>query len=176
MGIAPYVAEAILREHAFRPVKGDVLLLGHQTMFFSPAQAIAMMKSVGVAVPDLAEDEIAIDHQTLRSSEGPFIRDDEFFRLLGVASVKALDDSDYEGAELIHDLNRPIPPSLEGIADFILDGSTLDNLFNPAQGLMNIARMLKPGGRLVGVNMASAHFAPYCIFTPYWFLDYFANQ
>jgi hypothetical protein len=174
MGIAPYVAEAIIREHQFKPITGTVLLLGRQTMFFSPEDALKMMRVHRVDLPTISPDEIEIDRQTLRSGEGPFILDEAFFRLLGVPKIRALDHSDYEGADIIHDLNHPLPDHLEGIADFILDGSTLDNLFNPAQGLMNIARMLKPGGRLIGVNMGSSHRTAYSVFTPYWFLDYFA--
>ena len=174
MGIAPYVAETIIREHKKRPITGTVLLLGRQTMFFSPDAAIAMIRGLGVTPTETDAAKIEIDQQTLRSGEGPFILDEAFFRLLGVASVRALDYSAYEGADIIHDLGDPIPKHLENFADFILDGSTLDNMFNPAQGLMNIAQLLKPGGRVISVNMASAHYAPYSIFTPFWFLDYFA--
>ena len=58
------------------------------------------------------------------------------------------DHSGYEGAEIIHDLNRPIPAHLENTADFILDGSTLDNLFSPSIAIQSIARMLRAGRRL----------------------------
>ncbi|HLI10770.1 MAG TPA: hypothetical protein VKY65_04145 [Alphaproteobacteria bacterium] len=173
MGIASYIAEAIIREHKFKPITGTVLLLGRQTMFFSPEKALALLRTHGIAVPDVRPEDIEIDRQTLQSGEGPFILDEAFFKLLGVPKIRALDYSAYEGADIIHDLNRPIPDQLEGFADFILDGSTLDNMFSPAAGLMNIARMLKPGGRLIGINMGSAHYAPYSVFTPYWFLDYF---
>jgi hypothetical protein len=47
--------------------------------------------------------------------------------------------SPYEGAEIIHDLNRPVPDKLKESADFIVDGSTLDNVFDPAMVLRNFA-------------------------------------
>ena len=172
MGIAPYVAEAIIREHKFKPIRGDVLLLGRQTMLFSPDEAIAMLRRLGVEPAPLTEP--IIDRRTLASQGKACIRDDAFFRLLGVSTISALDHTDYEGAEIIHDLNQPLPERLEGVADFILDGSTLDNLFAPSVALQSMARMLKPGGRLIAINMGSAHYVPYTIFTPYWFLDYFA--
>ena len=85
--------------------------------------------------------------------------------------------TNYEGAEVIHDLNTPIPDKLIETADFILDGSTLDNLFNPANGLQSITRMLRSGGRFLALNMASTHASPYTIMTPHWFADYLAiNQ
>src|ERR1700685_4084341 len=131
MAIAPYVAEAIIREHKYRAIRGDVLLLGRQTMQFTPQHAGDMIKAVGLVPAALPDDDNVIDRRTWRAEGQTFIRDDAFFRLLGVAEMRALDHSGYEGAEIIHDLNRPIPADLENTADFILDRSTLDNLFSP---------------------------------------------
>src|SRR5262245_37054452 len=139
MGIELRVAEAIVGEHAWRPIAGDVFLLGRQTMHFTPAEAMDAIAATGLPIPEI---EFRPDTHTRAASSG-FIRDDDFFRLLGVPRVKAIDVSDYEGAEIICDLTAPIQPALEGIADFILDGSTLDNVFDPATALKNIARMLK---------------------------------
>jgi SAM-dependent methyltransferase len=99
------------------------------------------------------------------------ITDRALFRLLGVSRAMALDHSDYEGAEIVADLNFPIKTDRR--ADFILDGSTLDNIFNPAQGIQNLARLLRPGGRLISANVYSNHNFPYTILTPLWLLDYF---
>jgi hypothetical protein len=66
-----------------------------------------------------------------------------------VENIQALDRSDYEGANVIHDLNLPVTDRLKGIADLIVDGSTLDNTFNPALTLKNYCDMLRPGGRLL---------------------------
>ena len=173
MGIAPYVAEAIIREHRHSPLLGDVLLMGRQTFLMSPAEAVILMRGNGVE-PALPVDANMIDQTTRGSKDQTFIRDEAFFRLLGNDRVRALDHSDYEGAELFHDLNKSIDASAENIADFILDGSTLDNLFNPGIGLQNMTRMLRAGGRLIAVNMASQHNSPYVALTPWWFLDYFS--
>ena len=170
MGIEYNIAQMVVHEHIRRPINGSVLLLGRQTMSFTPADAIDMIRSSGLSIP---ERTIEIDHQTLRSVEGEFIRDDEFFRLLGVSDFRALDHSDFEGADLIHDLNEPVPEELCGIADFILDGSTLDNVWDPATAVRNVARMLKPHGRFISINMGSNHFTPYIVITPQWLLDYF---
>lgn len=170
MGIERNVASAIVKEHAWKPIRGDVLLLGRQTMFFPPKDAIALLKESALPIPDI---QFQKDDET-RQASSHYIRDDDFFRLLGVDRVKALDVSPYEGAEIIHDLTKPIPDSLERSADFILDGSTLDNVFDPATALRNISRLLKPGGRLLAVNLASNHYSPYTIQSGSWFLDYFA--
>jgi hypothetical protein len=173
MAIAPYVAEAIIREHKYRAIRGDVLLLGRQTMQFSPQHAADMVRAVGLVPAELPDDDSVIDRQTWRSEGQRFIRDDAFFRLLGVPATRALDHSGYEGADIIHDLNRPIPDRLENTADFILDGSTLDNLFSPSTAIHSVARMLRPGGRFLSVNMQSFHSDSYSLTNPYWYLDFF---
>ncbi len=169
MGIERNVALVVIREHSWRPISGNVLLIARQTMFFSPEDAIGMLRESGLPVPAV---DFLPDTKT-RLANKSYIRDDDFFRLLGIPNIKALDVSEYEGADIVHDLNTPIPVAVEGIADFLLDGSTLDNVFDPATALRNFARLLKPGGRLVSINVASNHYDPYLILTPHWLLDYF---
>jgi len=71
---------------------------------------------------------------------------------LGFGQMEAMDFSDYEGATVLHDLNRPIPAELEGQFDFIFDGGTIEHVFNVPVALENVFRMLKPGGRFVSAN------------------------
>ncbi len=94
--------------------------------------------------------------------------------MLGVESMEFLDHSDYEGAQTIVDLNEPIAPALESSYDFIIDGGTLDNVFNPPQALMNLSRMLKPGGRLLTYNYYANFGATYTNLPHQWYQDYFA--
>lgn len=171
MGIGIGIAELCVREHLRRPL-GAVLLFGRQTMLFSPDGAVKMMRDCG-AVPAVTDvSSLELDRQTLAAKDNS-IRDNEFFRLLDVRDVRVMDKSDYEGADIIHNLNLPIPPALENSFDFILDGSTLDNVFDPVMAIRNMTRLLRPGGRIVSVNMASNHNGPYTILSPTWVLDYF---
>jgi hypothetical protein len=176
MGIAHWLAEMIIREHVYRPITGTVLVIGRQTVNLRPADAIERMKKWGAQPTTSCLDDIGVDEQTSAGKGTGFIRDDEFFRLLGVNDFRCLDHSDYEGADLIYDLNEPLSAELNCIADFVIDGSTLDNIFNPALGLINLNKLLKPGGRLVSINMGSNWNNPYLIFTPMWFLDYFVQN
>lgn len=84
-----------------------------------------------------------------------------------------LDQSDYEGAELIWDLGYPVPYSFHNQYDFIFSGGSLDNMFNPAQAVMNFTQMLRPYGRLVCMESASSFNSPYLMYSPGWFCDYF---
>src|SRR4029077_11292495 len=94
---------------------------------------------------------------------------------LGAAEVHAVDRSDFEGADIVHDMNLPIDRSLEGIADLIVDGSTLDNVHDAATALMHYNRMLRPDGRVVSINAANMDMdGAYSVMDPLWFLDYYA--
>jgi hypothetical protein len=177
MGLRPHVAEALVRECIHRPLAGDVVLIGRQTVYLTAAQALDLLRRNGIEIGMAAEANIEIDRSTLNRLAGyeglDLITDRALFRLLGVPHVQALDHSDYEGAEIIHDLTKPVPAELRSCADLIFDGSTLDNCFDPATVIGNFAEMLRPGGRLITTNVYSNHFEPYVMLPPLWFLDYF---
>jgi SAM-dependent methyltransferase len=87
------------------------------------------------------------------------IRDKGFterlFAYLGSHSVCSMDLSDYEGAEILHDLNHPVGTELHDKFDCIFDGGTLEHIFDIAQAFRNIAAMLKVGGLFLSSNGAN---------------------
>ncbi len=174
MGLNAEILDMIVREAAYRPVKGTVLTLGRQTIYANQDQAKELLAKHGLkpAIENASFD--VSTRQTLRDGQSR-ISDTDFFRMLGANDVKALDVSDYEGAEIVHSLNEPIPDELEGICDFLVDGSTLDNIFDPPNALRNIARLLKPGGRCFLTNRSNAAEPgiAYVMFSAPWFFDYF---
>jgi SAM-dependent methyltransferase len=174
MGLAMEAIDAIGREHAHRRIAGDVLFIGRQTTYLTPAELTAQLRGHGHAVDPAA---IEIDRSTVsrdaRHAGKELVTDRSIFRALGVKSVKAIDVSRYEGAEIIHDLSRPLPAELEASADFVVDGSTLDNVFDPAMTLRNVAALLRPGGRLLTINAFSTRDTAYTLCSPPWFFDYF---
>jgi SAM-dependent methyltransferase len=171
MAITRQLAELIFREHAYKPVGGRVLTIGRLAVHLSPDEAISLARQCNVGAAIGASD-LSLDMQT-EGAEGTNINDHSFFRLLGINRIEALDVSGYEGATIIHDLTQTLPPSLVEAFDFVCDGGTMDNVFDPACAIRNLAAMTRPGGRLVSVNMASNHLTPYVIFNPMWFHDYF---
>src|SRR5262245_7537138 len=177
MGLVFPVVDSLLREHTYSPLTGEILLIGRQTVYFTPRDILALLREHCIDVNGVAEADIEIDRYTANRhpglAEGDLIADRALFRLLGVPSVRALDHSDYEGADIVHDLTRPVPPEMYNSVDFIVDGSSLDNVFDPAAVVRNFARMLRPGGRLITCNVFSNDHEPYTMLPPLWFLDYF---
>ena len=92
---------------------------------------------------------------------------------MGFAQVDSMDMSPYEGADIIHDLNLPIQDDLRDRYHFILDGGTMEHVFNFPQVLKNIFDMLKVGGTFI--FHAPYWYHPhhgYYSFSPELFLDY----
>lgn len=92
--------------------------------------------------PDVAVDECLQDDGYAEA----------MFRSLGFGDVESLDFSDFEGAQLLCDLNQPVPEEWHGQFDFIFDGGTLEHVFNVPQALRNMFDMLSPNGRFVALN------------------------
>lgn len=78
-----------------------------------------------------------------------------FFETLGAARVESMDNSDFEGAQFIHDLNQPLPVEWREQFDVVFDGGTLEHVFNFPTALRNAMELLKPGGRLFIHNCAN---------------------
>ncbi len=163
MGISIQTAKMLLHENLYRPIKGKVLLLGRQTVGIDIPVLHNIFSAYGKELK-YSSDQIDSDtrHSTeneYNNSKSEYITDELFFKTLSseIECIDVLDVSDYEGAEVVADLNKPIDKSLHEKYDFIYDGSVLDNIFNPAQAIENIARMLKSdGGRIFHIDVSSA--------------------
>jgi SAM-dependent methyltransferase len=75
----------------------------------------------------------------------------------GASSVEAVDASDYEGADLVADLNRPVPTDWHGRYDVVIDGGTLEHIFFATTALASLMQMVRPGGRLFLATPTNNH-------------------
>jgi SAM-dependent methyltransferase len=89
--------------------------------------------------------------QALQSRSGTPFRDHAaFFRMLGYETVDALDISDYEGANIVGDLNDPaLPERFTRRYDLIYDSGTIEHVFDITVALRSIDQLVKPGGSVV---------------------------
>lgn len=122
------------------------LTLGRQQIFFSPSELRPMLRKTGFS-PE------AIDRFISRARDtGPA---EPFIELLGAKEVISMDYSSYEGASIQHDLNEPVPTSLHDSFDLVLDGGTLEHVFNFPVAIRNAMEMVKVGGSLISVVPAN---------------------
>ena len=170
MGIHKQIAKIIIAEHAYRPITGRILLIGRQTVHPIESEVREYLNEFGIPVRNVATER---DHDT-RAAQTHSITDKSFFALFSEATFGALDVTDYEQADVIHDMNEPIPDDLKGKFDFIYNGSCMDNLFNPAGFMRNCSELLAPGGRVIHVEHASLWKSAYLMYSGDWFHDYYA--
>jgi SAM-dependent methyltransferase len=77
---------------------------------------------------------------------------DDLLRWLGADEVCSLDASDFEGATMVVDLNVAVGEGLRRRFDTVLDGGTLEHVFNYPVALANAMDMVRPGGRLIHIT------------------------
>lgn len=169
MSILPQVARMIVKEYLHRPIIGDVVLIGRQSVLLSEKEALDLIRSEGlIPLPSYIRE---VDGTT-RDRGG--ITDRAFFSMFTDAKVIALDVSPYEGAEIVHDLNVPLPEKYYGTADFIFNGSCMDNLFDPANAIKCMSKMLKPKGRVMHIEHGTPVNNAMLSYSPEWFFGYYA--
>ena len=116
---------------------GEVLTLGRQDLNVYPAKMKALLESHGFSSEAFAPG----------APDSGFA--EPVFKSLGAKSVCALDASDFEGAQFVHDLNQPLPENLKQRFDIVYDGGTLEHVFNFPQALKNCMEMVKVGGQFM---------------------------
>lgn len=79
-------------------------------------------------------------------------------RRLGAREVSALDASPYEGSQLVHDMNLPLPDELRRRFTTVIDGGSLEHVFNFPTALANCMEMVAPGGHLILMTPANNFF------------------
>jgi len=77
------------------------------------------------------------------------------FKYLGAQSIHSIDYSNYEGATHLYDLNNDIPDGeMEGYTA-VIDGGSLEHIFNFPAAIKNCMKMLKVGGCYLGITPAN---------------------
>jgi hypothetical protein len=110
------------------------------------------------------------------SASSKFMTARELFEDFGLAPMTALDISDYQGAEIIFDLNEPDPPpETRQRFGLIVNGGTLEHVFHVPNALANLNCMLKPGGAILHIlpcnNLVDHGFYQ---FSPTLMFDYYS--
>jgi hypothetical protein len=131
MGIDLRVAH-FLQGEAKRGIKfANTITLGRQAIYMNPLEYSNILKNLRVN-----------NHKKL-------IYADEFLKSLGVDSLDIMDASDYEGATVLHDLNQNLPKDFIKRYDCLVDGGTLEHVFNFPEAIKTCMELVKLGGSLI---------------------------
>ena len=132
MGLERFAAALLLKMRDDGVRFGRALTLGHQHVHLD-ADEYARVRARAGAAQDGAIPQYA----------------DDVLRLLGADSVESMDYSGYEGASIVHDLNKPVPRELHGQFDLVFDGGTLEHVFDFPTAIRSCMALVKVGGRFV---------------------------
>jgi hypothetical protein len=78
-----------------------------------------------------------------------------FLRHLGAGETISVDASAYEGASVVHDMNQPIGDEHKQRFSAVIDGGTLEHIFNFPTAIRNCMEMLEVGGHFFSHTMAN---------------------
>ena len=117
-------------------------MIGRQEIFFTEEDFAFIKKRVGLPLD--YDRSIGI---------GQFA--EALFKKFGARSVDAIDASDYEGANVITDLNKPIREELRGRYTLCADFGSIEHIFNIPQVIDNIFALLVEGGTVIVQSQAN---------------------
>lgn len=139
MGIIADSAELLLECRQRGIPFGKMAMIGRQNVFISRPELKILLKRAGLAKDERLASSI--------EQSGDFA--ERFFEALGAETVDSIDASDFEGASLVHDLNRPIPEPWKERYDFVFDSGTLEHVFDFPRAILNCMQLVRVGGHLV---------------------------
>lgn len=146
MGIDLAAFEFLLKAHREFGDFGSTLVLGRQRLLVRNDADKARLAAVLQRYrPDMAMDDVLDDYV------------DRFIGALGGNPYQVMDNSAYEGAEVIHDLNDPLPEALHGRFDTVIDIGTLEHVFNIGTAMKSMAQAVRIGGQFLCLNIANNH-------------------
>jgi hypothetical protein len=95
----------------------------------------------------VGRQQLYFSYEKLGLKRGNFA--EPFFQYLGAKKVDSLDYSDFEQASIIHDMNLPINEKFKEHFSVVIDGGTLEHVFNYPVAVKNCMEMVKIGGHLI---------------------------
>lgn len=97
-----------------------------------------------------------------------------FFQMFGFDEVHAIDYSEIDGADIIFNLNADLPDELKNKFDCVIDGGTLEHVFDVAKAIKNISEMLCVGGTVIHLLALGGYVDHgFYSFSPTFFTDFY---
>jgi SAM-dependent methyltransferase len=125
---------------------GSVCTLGRQEVAMPAGQIKSILDRHGLTPPNFEQ---------LYPWQSPPYYGEGLFQALGCSSITAMDNSAYEGASVLHDLNEPLPSHLHQQFDTVFDGGTLEHVFNVPNSFKSVMELVKVGGHFISQTAAN---------------------
>ncbi len=121
-------------------------MIGRQGLYLSRRDLKDSFQAFGYVV----NDEL-IDHIFTKSDRYA----EPLLTYLGARDVHSFDFSAYEGATHLCDMNREVPAGAKEHYTTVLDGGSLEHVFNFPMAIRNCMEMVRVGGHYLGITPAN---------------------
>lgn len=160
MGLLPSSIKLLLQFNKKYHFEGPILSLGNQEIWASYADLKDYFTKGG---SPHNEPKAISPHTSYTFLSDPnlaklakdFVHARVFFEMMGMNDYADMDKFDSDKPTYLHDMNLPVPNALHDSFSLILDGGTIEHIFDVRQVLANIVKMLKPGGCVVHISSYS---------------------
>jgi hypothetical protein len=130
----------------------DVHVL-HFLRFARKTQEFGKVATIGRQTLILSRSRLA---SLLNSKRGEYFApycEDLLMKYFGATKVESFDNSDYEGATHIVDMNKPL--TIHNRYDTIIDGGSIEHVYNVTQALTNVSQICSEGGQILHILPAN---------------------
>lgn len=157
MGLIPSSCRLLISVHKEVTFRGPVLTLGNQEIYGSHEDLKSFFRQMGCPYSETKciphSSAYFISRYPNRAKD--FVHARTFFGMMGITDYWDMDFSDRDKPQILHDLNTPIPQRYIGKFSLIVDGGTMEHVFDVRQVMWNIVQMCKMSGWVVHLTPAS---------------------
>lgn len=121
-------------------------MIGRQKMHLFPQALSSLLGQFGFEDSESAAQRVLEENDRFA---------EPFLRLLGATDVASFDASDYESATCIQDMNETIPEKYKGKYSVVIDGGSLEHIFNIPVAMKNCMQMVEVGGYYLAMTPAN---------------------
>ncbi len=119
-----------------------VMTVGRQGLNLTNAQLLDQLSKFGIVIPE-----------NFHITGGTY--SEVLFNILGATAINSIDNSAYEGATVVHDMNQPLSDKHKGQYSVVVDAGTLEHVFNIPVAIKNCMEMCCNGGIFISITPAN---------------------
>jgi len=180
MGLMPSHIRMFIKMQKKHQFSGAACVLGNQEVWATPETLEKYCKEAGFKCKKPA----SIHGHTSRLFEGDpdlsriskdFIHARTFFEVMGFDDYVDVDNFEYDQPALLHDMNSPVPEEVVDKFDLVLDGGTVEHIFDIKQVMGNMVRMTRVDGCVMHLASYDMDHGFYAL-SPCFLYDYYRSN
>lgn len=178
MGLIPSALRLLIELHKNIHFKGRVITLGNQDIYATYNDLQNFFEDLNCPYK---KPHTVFLHTSASFGKNPktkyFVHARTFFEMMGIDEYYDIDKFAQERPIITHDLDIPVPAQLQNRFSFVLDGGTMEHIFDIKQVMFNIVQMLEVGGWVVHFSPCSNYINHgFYSFSPCFFYDFYRSN